>query len=241
MTKMSKNCKVTIKHTFQENVWNDAFSVVHRFFSTTVAKLLNYEKYSNYGYSYCNKVVREMWLNYIDNDIGSVSTKIQPYLLSDGPIKWCLVRNLPFKSLDLDCSSGWCRLTTNGAKLLAMCCINIVEFRFHEDYRPPGMADEIVIQLGERCKKIKIVNINSKNITDNGIAPIIRCDPNLVKITLTVTDSGGHLFRITVTDSGAGISAENQTKMFGQYVQFNAAALQKGKGSGLGLWISKRK
>ena len=49
------------------------------------------------------------------------------------------------------------------------------------------------------------------------------------------------LFRITVTDSGAGISAENQTKMFGQYVQFNAAALQKGKGSGLGLWISKRK
>lgn len=47
--------------------------------------------------------------------------------------------------------------------------------------------------------------------------------------------------RITVTDTGYGISKENQTKLFGQYVQFNAAALQQGKGSGLGLWISKSK
>ena len=36
-----------------------------------------------------------------------------------------------------------------------------------------------------------------------------------------------------------GISTENQKKLFGQYVQFNAGKLQKGNGSGLGLWISK--
>jgi signal transduction histidine kinase len=45
--------------------------------------------------------------------------------------------------------------------------------------------------------------------------------------------------RIDVTDTGAGISPENITKLFGQYVQFRAAELQKGGGSGLGLWISK--
>jgi signal transduction histidine kinase len=45
--------------------------------------------------------------------------------------------------------------------------------------------------------------------------------------------------RLSVVDSGCGISKENQTKLFGQYVQFNASALQQGKGSGLGLWISK--
>lgn len=39
--------------------------------------------------------------------------------------------------------------------------------------------------------------------------------------------------------TGAGISKENQRKLFGQYVQFDAGALQKGGGSGLGLWISK--
>ena len=30
-----------------------------------------------------------------------------------------------------------------------------------------------------------------------------------------------------------------QAKMFGQYIQFNASKLQKGGGSGLGLWISR--
>ena len=45
--------------------------------------------------------------------------------------------------------------------------------------------------------------------------------------------------RVEVIDSGAGMSKENQKKLFGQYVQFNANSLQKGGGSGLGLWISK--
>lgn len=48
-----------------------------------------------------------------------------------------------------------------------------------------------------------------------------------------------HCVRIQITDSGEGISLENQKKLFGQYVQFHAGKLQKGKGSGLGLWISK--
>ena len=47
------------------------------------------------------------------------------------------------------------------------------------------------------------------------------------------------VLRVEVIDSGAGISRENMKKLFGQYVQFNANALQKGGGSGLGLWICK--
>ena len=49
------------------------------------------------------------------------------------------------------------------------------------------------------------------------------------------------IVRVSVTDNGFGISLENQKALFGQYVQFNASAHQKGGGSGLGLWISKRK
>lgn len=65
--------------------------------------------------------------------------------------------------------------------------------------------------------------------------------------------------RLEVIDTGPGISAvivlipcscvpfflvllmsqENLPKLFGQYVQFDANALQGGKGSGLGLWLSK--
>ena len=43
---------------------------------------------------------------------------------------------------------------------------------------------------------------------------------------------------IVVTDSGAGISAENQKKLFRDIVQFNPEKLQAGGGSGLGLWIT---
>jgi signal transduction histidine kinase len=51
--------------------------------------------------------------------------------------------------------------------------------------------------------------------------------------------SSENLVRISVQDTGCGISKENLPKLFGQYVQFNARELQKGGGSGLGLWISK--
>ena len=47
------------------------------------------------------------------------------------------------------------------------------------------------------------------------------------------------IMRLEVRDTGAGISLYNQSQLFGQYVQFNANKLQKGGGSGLGLWISK--
>ena len=47
--------------------------------------------------------------------------------------------------------------------------------------------------------------------------------------------------RIAVTDTGPGISKANLHMLFGQYVQFNPSKLQKGGGSGLGLWISKSK
>jgi signal transduction histidine kinase/CheY-like chemotaxis protein len=54
-----------------------------------------------------------------------------------------------------------------------------------------------------------------------------------------ILSPGSRAISITITDTGAGISAENQSKLFGPYVQFNPGKLQQGKGSGLGLWISK--
>ena len=44
--------------------------------------------------------------------------------------------------------------------------------------------------------------------------------------------------RIVVTDTGAGISQENQLRLFKEIVQFNPEVLQAGGGSGLGLWIT---
>jgi signal transduction histidine kinase/CheY-like chemotaxis protein len=45
--------------------------------------------------------------------------------------------------------------------------------------------------------------------------------------------------RICITDTGAGIAPQNIYKVFNQIIQFDANKLQAGKGSGLGLYISK--
>jgi signal transduction histidine kinase len=44
---------------------------------------------------------------------------------------------------------------------------------------------------------------------------------------------------ITVSDTGAGMSQEDQKSLFGEGIQFRVNQLQAGQGSGLGLWISK--
>lgn len=67
---------------------------------------------------------------------------------------------------------------------------------------------------------------------DSGVHPLVDADD--VESTCS-----NQLLRIEVSDSGVGISETDQCRLFGQYVQFNANKLQKGNGSGLGLWISK--
>ena len=59
------------------------------------------------------------------------------------------------------------------------------------------------------------------------------------KLNSTEQLASKEVVRVSVTDNGCGISPDNQKKLFGKYVQFNASALQNGQGSGLGLWICK--
>jgi two-component system, sensor histidine kinase len=53
-----------------------------------------------------------------------------------------------------------------------------------------------------------------------------------------VGESHGRIV-LTVSDTGPGLSLEQQRSLFGEGVQFNPNELQAGQGSGLGLWISK--
>ena len=71
---------------------------------------------------------------------------------------------------------------------------------------------------------------------------IAKCDPKTQE-SKQVVDIENYIgcgsLVFSVTDTGAGMSAENLSRLFQEGVQFNANKLQAGQGSGLGLWISK--
>lgn len=55
--------------------------------------------------------------------------------------------------------------------------------------------------------------------------------------SVTLKDRG--FVQVIVSDNGVGMSPDQLTKLFGEFMQFNPHALQAGQGSGLGLHISR--
>jgi len=55
---------------------------------------------------------------------------------------------------------------------------------------------------------------------------------------LVSASASGHV-EVTVKDTGAGMTRDQLSRLFGQGVQFNVNELQAGSGSGLGLYIAK--
>jgi signal transduction histidine kinase/CheY-like chemotaxis protein len=106
--------------------------------------------------------------------------------------------------------------------------------------------------------KISGTGLSSLSSTHRPLAPAAQYEPLVLEIpvtspsrlfgprdylpshheTISVNPPIGHVI-IRVTDSGPGLSKDQQSALFRQGVQFNANQLQGGQGSGLGLWISK--
>jgi len=80
-----------------------------------------------------------------------------------------------------------------------------------------------------------------EQVIRNFITNAIKFTPTNQKIVVNVTIStvSMQLLHFAVMDTGVGISSEHQSQLFQQYVQIDSQKLQGGKGSGLGLWISK--
>ena len=84
---------------------------------------------------------------------------------------------------------------------------------------------------------IKLVTV-FRNLFSNAIKFTKKQGRVTVRVEVK-TIEGIELVEVTVQDTGAGLSAANLGKLFGEGVQFNANGLQGGGGSGLGLFISK--
>jgi len=88
------------------------------------------------------------------------------------------------------------------------------------------------------------LKFSPRDSTVKVVTEILKYDAKTSKVTGNVNNIAmkfDRIVRVSVVDNGPGISLEDQKKLFGKYVQFNPGALQSGKGSGLGLWISRSK
>jgi signal transduction histidine kinase/HAMP domain-containing protein len=77
----------------------------------------------------------------------------------------------------------------------------------------------------------------------NLLSNAIKFTPEGGRITVTagpVNGGGGSEVRIAVTDTGIGIAAEDQPKLFQEFSQLDASASRKYEGTGLGLALSRR-
>ncbi|MGH7606735.1 MAG: sensor histidine kinase, partial [Gemmatimonadales bacterium] len=75
----------------------------------------------------------------------------------------------------------------------------------------------------------------------NLLSNAIKFTPDGGRITVAAGPvNGGTAVRVAVTDSGIGIAAEDQAKLFQEFVQLDASASRKYEGTGLGLALSRR-
>ena len=100
----------------------------------------------------------------------------------------------------------------------------------------PDDEDEDELKTRKRRKSITKKKISATNV-NNTASDVMKRTTETEKINETLEQSG--MLVIEVQDSGAGISFENQARLFKEIVQFSPEKLQAGGGSGLGLWISK--
>ena len=84
---------------------------------------------------------------------------------------------------------------------------------------------------------IKLITV-FRNLFSNAIK-FTKNDGHVTVRVEVKTVEGIELVEVSVQDTGAGLSAANLGKLFGEGVQFNANGLQGGGGSGLGLFITK--
>ena len=66
-------------------------------------------------------------------------------------------------------------------------------------------------------------------------------DAGSIRISLNATELNGHLktFKIEVIDTGKGVAADTQAKLFDNFYQIDQSLSKSSKGTGLGLSISK--
>ena len=100
---------------------------------------------------------------------------------------------------------------------------------------------ELVVTPPPKSLRVQGDRGRVRQILLNLLSNAIKFTPDGGRITLAASaENGDDEAEITVTDTGIGIAAEDQAKLFKEFSQLDASASRKYEGTGLGLALSRR-
>jgi signal transduction histidine kinase len=133
--------------------------------------------------------------------------------------------------------------------------IEMGRLRFTPEYIHPHEVLEEVVEMFQESAKSKDLTLNlviSDEVRDTGIRVdrgrlkqvMVNLVSNAVKYTMVGTITveqkvvGGHV-ELSVRDSGIGMTAEQQSRLFSKFYRIEGKETAGVSGTGLGLWITK--
>jgi len=100
---------------------------------------------------------------------------------------------------------------------------------------------ELVVTPPPKSLRVQGDRGRVRQILLNLLSNAIKFTPDGGRITLAASaENGDDEAEIAVTDTGIGIAAEDQAKLFKEFSQLDASASRKYEGTGLGLALSRR-
>ena len=89
--------------------------------------------------------------------------------------------------------------------------------------------------------RVHVDRVRIRQVLLNLLSNAIKFTPDGGRVTVAARPvNGGSEIRVAVTDTGIGIAAEDQPKLFQEFSQLDASASRKYEGTGLGLALSRR-
>lgn len=180
--------------------------------------------------------------------MGAIRANVSMILAGDyGPVNQDLVEPLT------DMKASTIRLVNLVNDLLSVARLDAGRTKFTVtdfDIRP--VLEETVASLAPLCKERKIdisLHVQDSVIVQADSDKIKQILTNLIGNALKFTDEGGGIavsctrqteqVEVAVRDTGVGISAQDQQKLFGKFQQITSVQDGKPAGTGLGLYISR--
>jgi PAS domain S-box-containing protein len=103
-----------------------------------------------------------------------------------------------------------------------------------------GKGQELLVYVDPAVQQVTVDAVRTKQVLYNYLSNAIKFTPENGRIECRVVPDSPGRFRIEVSDTGIGISQEQQAQLFERFSQLHAGAAKLYQGTGLGLALTKQ-